>query len=234
MVFPLYDDNPFKRARLPYLTWGLIVLNVGIFLIEVSSPQATSRAIMASFGATPAVLARHLPQAGQVPPEFTLVSYMFLHGGWEHIIGNMIYLWVFGDDIEDALGPLRFLAFYLLTGIAAAVVFILVDTNSTTPLIGASGAVSGILAAYLLLRPCAKVSVFVLRAVVRVRAYWVIGGWVLLQLYQIVSKASDGVAYTAHGGGLIAGALLFLVMRPAGVHLFECVEQPGEGGAAAL
>jgi membrane associated rhomboid family serine protease len=100
-------------------------------------------------------------------------------------------------------------------------------------LIGASGAISGILAAYLMLRPCAKVSVFVLRVVVRVRAYWVIGGWVLLQLYQIANQANDGVAYVAHGGGLIAGALLFLVMKPAGVRLFECVEHPGEETAAA-
>lgn len=150
---------------------------------------------------------------------------MFLHGGWEHILGNMIYLWVFGDDIEDALGPLRFLAFYLLTGIGAGLFFAYLNPKSTMPLIGASGAISGILAAYLLLRPCAKVSVFVLRFVVRVRAYWVIGGWVLLQLYQIASQNDDGVAYVAHGGGLIAGALLFLVMRPAGVRLFECVEE---------
>src|SRR5262249_57205618 len=96
--------------------------------------------------------------------------------------------------------------------------------RSTMPLVGASGAISGILAAYLLLRPCAKVSVFVLRMVVRVRAYWVIGGWVLLQLYQIAHQADDGVAYVAHGGGLIAGALLFLIMKPANVAPFQCVE----------
>jgi len=101
------------------------------------------------------------------------------------------------------------------------------------PLVGASGAISGILAAYLLLRPCAKVSVFVLRVVVRVRAYWVIGGWVLLQLYQIANQTNDGVAYVAHGGGLIAGALLFLLMKPANLRLFECVEQPGEEGTAS-
>src|SRR5262249_38979019 len=152
---------------------------------------------------------------------------MFLHGGWEHILGNMIYLWVFGDDIEDALGPLRFLAFYLLTGIGAALFYTLLNRTSTVPLVGASGSISGILAAYLLVRPCAKVSVFVLRFVVRMRAYWVIGGWVLLQLYQIASQVNDGVAYVAHGGGLIAGVLLFLVMKPATVRLFECIEQPG-------
>jgi membrane associated rhomboid family serine protease len=233
MVFPLYDDNPFKRARLPYVTWGLIALNIIVFWIEIRSSEVGARAILASFGATPAAVAHQIPPAGPLPPALTLVSYMFLHGGWEHIIGNMIYLWVFGDDIEDALGPLRFITFYLLTGIAAALFFVFIDVKSTTPLVGASGAISGILAAYLLLRPCAKVSVFVLRVVVRVRAYWVIGGWVLLQLYQIASHTNDGVAYVAHGGGLIAGALLFLIMRPTGVHLFECVEHRDDAAATA-
>jgi membrane associated rhomboid family serine protease len=232
MVFPLYDDNPFGRAKPPLVTWGLIIVNVAIFLFEIRASDAGARAMIASLGATPALVAHQIPATGQLPPELTLVSYMFLHGGWEHILGNMVYLWVFGDDIEDALGSVRFLAFYLLTGIAAAIFFVLINVKSTTPLVGASGAISGILAAYLLLRPCAKVSVFVLRIVVRVRAYWVIGGWILLQLYQIASHADDGVAYVAHGGGLIAGALLFLAMRPAGVHLFECIEE-GNGRQAA-
>ena len=233
MVFPLYDDNPFARAKKPYVTWGLILVNLGIFLLEIRASDAGARALLASLGATPAIVAHQIPATGQLPPELTLVSYMFLHGGWEHLIGNMVYLWVFGDDIEDALGPLRFLAFYLLTGIAAGIFFVLINVKSTTPLVGASGAISGILAAYLLLRPCAKVSVFVLRIIVRVRAYWVIGGWVLLQLYQIANQTNDGVAYVAHGGGLIAGALLFLVMRPAGVRLLECVEHRDEQAAAS-
>jgi len=232
MVFPLYDDNPFKRAKVPYVTWGLILLNVGVFLFELGTTDNAVKALLASFAATPAAITHQVPPAGWLPPELTLFSYMFLHGGWEHILGNMIYLWVFGDDVEDALGHVRFVAFYVLTGIGAGLFFAWLNRTSTTPLVGASGAISGILAAYLLLRPCAKVSVFVLRFVVRVRAYWVIGGWVLLQLYQIANQANDGIAYVAHGGGLIAGALLFLVMRPANVRLFECVEQPGEEGAA--
>jgi len=232
MVFPLYDDNPFKRAKIPYVTWGLIVLNVGIFLFEVGATDDAAKALIASYAAIPAAITHQSPASGWLPPELTLVSYMFLHGGWEHILGNMIYLWVFGDDIEDALGHTRFVAFYLLTGIGAGLFFALLNRASSIPLVGASGAISGILAAYLLLRPCAKVSVFVLRMVVRVPAYCVIGGWVLLQLYQIANQASDGVAYVAHGGGLIAGAVLFLIMRPAGVRLFECDEQPGEEGTA--
>jgi membrane associated rhomboid family serine protease len=232
MVFPLYDDNPLKLPVPPLATWGLIALNIIIFLIQVSSDAATGRAIVASFGATPAALIREVPTTGALPPELTLVTSMFLHGGWDHLLGNMIYLFVFGDDIEEALGWMRFLVFYLACGVLAALGFIALDVHSTTPLIGASGAISGILAAYLMLRPCAKVSVFVLRVVVRVQAYWVIGGWILLQLFYFGSHPDDGVAYGAHLGGLVAGAALFWLMRPRTVELFECVEQPGEEGEA--
>lgn len=232
MVFPLYDDNPLKLPVPPLATWGLIALNVLIFLIQVSLDGPAERAVVASFGATPAALIRDIHATGSVPPELTLVTSMFLHGGWDHLLGNMIYLWVFGDDIEEALGWLRYLVFYLLSGVLAALGFIALDVHSTTPLIGASGAISGVLAAYLMLRPCAKVSVFVLRVVVRVRAYWVIGGWILLQLYYFGAHQQDGVAYGAHLGGLAAGAALFWLMRPRHVELFECIEQPGEEGEA--
>ena len=231
MVFPLYDDNPFKRARVPYVTWTLIVLNVVIFLYQVGVSEVAIKALIASFGATPAAVLHNAPQVGQVPAEVTLLTYMFLHGGWEHILGNMIYLWVFGDDIEDALGPVRFIIFYLAAGIAAAVGFAALNPQSTVPLVGASGSISGILAAYLLIRPCAKVSIFFLRMVIRVRAYWVIGGWIVLQLFYIASQANDGVAYSAHGAGLVAGAVLFLIMKPAGIRLLQCFEQPGEEAA---
>ena len=228
MVFPLYDENPFTLPRPPYVTWGLIALNVVIFLIEVSSDAQTTNAMLGSFAAVPAAITRDIHGTGNIPPELTLVTSMFLHGGWEHLLGNMVYLWVFGDDIEEAIGPLRFLIFYLLCGIAAALVFVAFNMHSSTPLIGASGAISGVLAAYLLLRPCARISVFVLRAVVRLRAYWVIGGWALLQLFLLSNKADDGVAYLAHVGGLVAGAILFLIMRPSGVQLFECIDREEE------
>jgi membrane associated rhomboid family serine protease len=230
MVFPLYDDNPFKLPRPPFVTWGLIAVNIIVFLVEIGSDE-TAKAILASFAANPAAIAHDVHTTGPVPPELTLVTSMFLHGGWEHLLGNMIYLWVFGDDIEEALGPFRFLIFYLLCGIAAALVFVAFNMHSTTPLIGASGAISGVLAAYLLLRPCARVSVFVLRVFVRVRAYWVIGFWALLQILLLSQNSDDGVAYLAHVGGLAAGAILFLVMRPAGVELFQCID-PAEEPAA--
>jgi membrane associated rhomboid family serine protease len=233
MVFPLYDDNPLKFRVLPWVTWGLIAVNIIIFLIEIGSDAATSKAILASFAVTPANITGNTQANGLIPADLTLITGMFLHGGWEHLLGNMIYLWVFGDDIEEALGPLRFVIFYLLCGIASALAFVALNMDATTPLIGASGAISGVLAAYLMLRPCAKVSVFILRAIIRVRAYWVIGGWALLQVVLLANKTDDGVAYLAHVGGLAAGALLFLIMRPSGVELFACrdeADQPAPAG----
>ena len=136
----------------------------------------------------------------------------------------MIYLWVFGDDIEEALGRVRFIVFYLFSGIFAALCFIAFNAQSTAPLIGASGAISGVLAAYLMIRPCAKVSVLVLRVVVRVRAFWVIGFWVVLQVFLFAhAGADDNVAYLAHLGGAVAGAALLLLMKPDGLRLFDCV-----------
>jgi membrane associated rhomboid family serine protease len=231
MVFPLYDHNPFKYPRPPVVTWGLIAVNIIIFLFEIGSGQST-QAILASFAANPAAITHDVQATGPVPPEVTLLTSMFLHGGWGHLLGNMIYLWVFGDDIEEALGSLRFLIFYLLCGIIAALVFVAFNMHSTTPLIGASGAISGVLAAYLLLRPCARVTVFILRIVLRLRAYWVIGAWALLQIFLLAQHSNDGVAYLAHVGGLVAGAILFVVMRPAGVELFECVDPADEPAPA--
>ncbi|HWB47355.1 MAG TPA: rhomboid family intramembrane serine protease [Hyphomicrobiaceae bacterium] len=228
MVFPLYDDNPFRHAIKPWVTWGLIALNVAIFIVEVTSTDAAAQAMITSWGVVPATITHYSPGAGGWTPPATLVTSLFLHGGWEHLLGNMIYLWVFGDDIEDALGRVRFLAFYLLCGIAASLAFVAFNPSSGQPLVGASGAISGILAAYLLLRPCARVSVFMFRFVVRVQAYWVIGAWVVLQFLSIASQANDGVAYMAHMGGLLAGALLFPLIRPMGVPLFQCIDTDAE------
>ena len=225
MVFPLFDENPFTKPKWPYVTWAIILLNVVIFVFQASAPDETQRAILASFAAVPAALSRDV-SSGMLP-ELTLVTSMFLHGGWEHLLGNMIYLWVFGDDIEEALGPLRYIVFYLGCGILAALAFVAFNAHSTVPLVGASGAISGVLAAYLMIRPCAKVSVFVVRVVLRVRAYWVIGFWVLLQVFFFASSdASDNVAYLAHLGGLVAGVVLLFGLKPDGLRLFQCI---GEG-----
>jgi membrane associated rhomboid family serine protease len=227
MVFPLYDDNPFERARLPYVTWGIIAVNLVVFLFTLGMTDAQQTALLEYFALIPGLYTFAVTH-WIWQPQTTLVTSIFLHGGWEHVLGNMVYLFVFGDDIEEKLGPLRFLIFCLLAGIAGGLAFVALDPRAMVPLVGASGAIAGVLAAYLMLRPCAEISVFVLRVVVRLRAFWVIGGWALLQLFSLAAQADDGVAYIAHIGGLAAGAGLFLVMRPPGVGLFECLE-PGAG-----
>jgi membrane associated rhomboid family serine protease len=136
----------------------------------------------------------------------------------------MLFLFVFGDDIEEVLGHWRFLAFYFACGIGAGLAFVLSDPKSTTELIGASGAVAGVIAAYLMFRPCEKVTCLLGIIPLRLRAYWVIGSWAVWQVIEAYSRSQDGVAYWAHVGGLITGAILFVVMRPAGVPLFECAQ----------
>jgi membrane associated rhomboid family serine protease len=222
MVIPLYDKDPFEAPYRPYVTWSLIALNLLAFFAELASPDTD--AVTAAWGVTPTAIT----SASVVAPWHayaTLFTGMFLHGGWLHLLGNMIYLQVFGDDIEEALGRGRFLFFYLLCGLFAALAYVASNASSSEPMVGASGAISGVLAAYLMLKPCAKVTVLLFWRPVRLQAMWVIGLWVGLQLFGIVAASTDDeVAYSAHFGGLIAGAVLFLLLRPSGVGLFECVE----------
>ncbi len=224
MVMPLYDDNPFTRPTMPVVTWGLIAVNVLVFLFQAGAPDEAVEWMTMSFGFTPAAFAHDAPQIGPLPSVLTLLTSMFIHGGLGHLLGNMLYLFIFGDDIEEVLGRLRFVVFYLASGVLSTLVYFAINVHSDVTLIGASGAISAILAAYLLLRPCAKVTALVLRFPVRVRAYWVIGGWIVLQVISLLANEKDGVAHVAHGGGLVAGVVLFALMRPAGVTLFECID----------
>ena len=228
MVMPLWDDSPLRLPRLPLVTWGLILANVLVFAVEAAAPPNVQASIDA-FALTPANITGASVNATAVPPYLTLVSYMFLHADFWHIAGNMIFLWVFGDDVEEAMGPLRFIAFYIGSGVLAALAFIVSAPHSQMPLIGASGAIAGVLAAYLMFRPCQKVSVFVpyiilwlvIRPVVRVDAFWVLGAWILMQFWAISVQTQDNVAYMAHVGGLVAGAALFPLLRYRSVRMFE-------------
>lgn len=232
MVMPLWDTNPFKRAVPPYVTFSLLALNIVIFLFEAGAVDS-GRAMIATFGVTPAALVRDINVSAAVPPSLTLVTSLFLHADFMHLLGNMVFLFVFGDDVEEALGRVRFIAFYLACGIVASLAYVWATPHSPIPLIGASGAIAGVLAGYLMFRPCQKVSVLVLRFFMRVDAFWVIGGWALWQLWQITAQAQDGVAYMAHAGGLVAGAILFPLMRLPGIHLFDCIEEREEPAAKA-
>jgi membrane associated rhomboid family serine protease len=230
MVMPLWDDSPLKLPKWPFVTWALLVANVLVFIVQ----SAVSPGLQAAFDAyamTPAAVTGALIVSNGPSPYLTLVSSTFLHADIFHLLGNMIFLWVFGDDVEEAMGPLRFLVFYFGSGVAAALAFVAAAPHSTIPLIGASGAIAGVLAGYLMFRPCQKVLVFipyfilwfVLRPVARLDAYWVLGGWAVIQLWHISVQSHDGVAYMAHIGGFIAGAILFPVLRYRAVRLFECI-----------
>lgn len=229
MVMPLWDHNPFKWPKPPYVMWSLIVINFAVFFIEALGWPDQMDQLDQMAGLVPAALTGR-GAAGPLPPLLTLFTSMFVHGNFMHVFGNMIFLFVFGDDIEEALGRWRFLGFYLASGVGAGLAFVLSDPSSTVGLIGASGAVAGVIAAYLLFRPCAPVTCLLGLIPLRLRAYWIIGFWAIWQFVDAASRTDDGVAYWAHVGGLITGAILFVVMRPPGVQLLECT-QPGNAAA---
>ena len=171
MFIPLHDTNPLKRIRFQYVTVALIVLNVAIYtFFETGWFFPLDDENTAAFAVIPAKLMAGGPTSGSIfatgafpiPERFTLISYMFIHGSWIHLLGNMLFLWVFGDNIEDAMGHLRFIMFYLMCGIFAAVLHSWMMPNSELPLIGASGAVAGVIAAYLILHPKVKVWILAL------------------------------------------------------------------------
>ena len=230
MFVPLHDTNPLKRIDFQYVTVGLILLNVAIFVVFQTGwviPLDEENA--AAFAVIPAKLMEGSSDAGTVfasgafmPERFTLITYMFLHGGWLHLIGNMLFLWVFGDNVEDAMGHLRFIMFFLMCGIFAAVVHAWMLPESELPLIGASGAVAGVIAAYFILHPKVKVWVLALwRIPIRITAAWALGIWILAQFASLLVETEENVAWWAHIGGLVAGATLILFMRRRGVILFD-------------
>jgi membrane associated rhomboid family serine protease len=218
-MFPIHDDNPTRR--LPIVTIALIAACVLIYFWQASlGPQAGAAAVY-SFGFIPALLftdAQLPPDLAVIPAGATLFSSMFLHGGFMHLAGNMLYLWVFGNNIEDVCGHLRFLAFYLACGVAAAFAQALPDPSSQVPMIGASGAISGVLGAYLLLFPHARVRVLIWFGLVWLRtvpAGWLLGFWFVFQLLSGLwsDPSQAGVAFWAHIGGFVAGMALIFVFR---------------------
>ncbi|MGV1014255.1 MAG: rhomboid family intramembrane serine protease [Methyloceanibacter sp.] len=230
MFVPLHDTNPLKRIHYQYVTVGLILLNVAIFVIFQTGwvvPLDDENTV--AFAVVPAKLMADGMEGGTMfasgafmPERFTLITYMFLHGSWIHLIGNMLFLWVFGDNIEDAMGHFRFIMFFLMCGIFAAVLHATMMPNSDLPLIGASGAVAGVIAAYLILHPKVKVWVLALwRIPIRITAAWALGIWIVVQVGSIFFESGESIAWWAHIGGLLAGATLILFMRRRGVILFD-------------
>jgi membrane associated rhomboid family serine protease len=223
-VIPLKDENPSRTF--PITTLLLIAANVIVFAYEATLPDSALQGLLLSFGAVPSRFRLHaLPASASAGTAWlTLLTSMFLHGGYLHLGGNMLYLWIFGDNVEDAMGHLRFLAFYLLCGSVAGLVQIVAMSTSRVPLVGASGAIAGILGAYVLLYPAARVRTlvvfFFLIRIVSIPAFFVLGFWFLLQLLSVPASSRSGVAFFAHIGGFLAGmSLIGLFQRRQGRRL---------------
>ncbi|MAZ34919.1 MAG: rhomboid family intramembrane serine protease [Thalassospira sp.] len=225
-MLPIKDNNPTTIT--PWVTYGLIAVNVVVFLLTVSLAPQSQFQVNLQYGAIPAILFGHAqlpPQLAVFPPGFeflSIFSAMFMHGGWMHIGGNMLYLWVFGNNVEDAMGHLRFLVFYLVCGIAAALGHGLLDTTSQIPMIGASGALAGVLGAYFLLFPKARVLVwFFWVFIFYVPAVAVLGLWIGMQFVNLSSGAEQGVAILAHIAGFFAGLVLIPFFKYRHIPLWQ-------------
>jgi len=226
-MIPLKDDTP--SARKAYVTISLIVACSTVFLWQRSLDASESRRAVAALGAIPAVLlgnARLPLDLEWIPRYGSLITSMFLHGGWLHLLGNMLYLWIYGDNVEDCMGRARYLLFYCACGIVAIFAQALFDPHSAYPIIGASGAISGVLGAYLLLFPRAKVLTLVLlpfffRAL-RLPAMLLLLLWFAVQLLSDLASQDGGasVAFRAHIGGFLAGMLLVPLLKRRDVPLF--------------
>jgi rhomboid family protein len=227
MLIPLRDDNPTRST--PVVSYGIIGACVLVYLWQATLGPSAGQAAVYALGLVPAVLLQGAslpPEIALIPPTATVFTSMFLHGGWLHLIGNMLYLWIFADNIEDSMGHGRFIVFYLLCGIAAALAQALPAPGSEIPMVGASGAISGVLGAYLILHPRAHVLVLVplgvFSQITRLPAVLVLGLWFLLQLIsEIGAPLGAGVAFRAHIGGFMAGMALIPFFKYRRVRLFE-------------
>ncbi len=222
---PIYDTNPLRNIRRPWVAWGLIVANIVVyFVVESGTAGSASDASVIAFGLFPAVFSGIDVSRAGVPDALTLVTYAFLHADFWHLAGNMIFLWVLADNVEDALGHVRFLVFYLLCAAGAGYVFVLSDPSASGPVIGASGAIAGTISAYLILHPHAKMWVLAFgRIPLRLSAVYVLGFWIVFQVFAVLTGTGmqGNVAWWTHLGGLVCGALLVLVMRRRNTPVFD-------------
>ena len=229
-MIPLHDDNPTEIT--PLLTIFFIVISVLVFFWQMSLGGQGNQAAVYSLGVIPAVLLNKEqlpPELALIPAELTVFTSMFMHGGFMHLAGNMLYLWIFGNNVEDAMGHVRFVIFYLLCGIAAVFGQVLQNPASEIPMIGASGAISGVLGAYLLLYPHARIMVLIplgfYAHMVRLPAGLVLGFWFVIQIASSLAADpnSAGVAWFAHIGGFIAGMALIPFFKRRQVTLLHPV-----------
>lgn len=229
MVIPLHDDNPTTTpAR---VTVGIMIACTIVYVLQhLLLSREGAVAVIYALGVIPALLTNpQFVDLGPVPPALTVVTSMFVHGGLLHLAGNMLYLWIFGNNIEEAMGHVKFAVFYLLCGIAAVAAQVLPNPASEIPMVGASGAISGVLGAYMLLYPRARVLLglplgFVIVEIGRWPAIWVLIAWFAMQLVMglfSLSSEPGGVAFGAHVGGFVAGCLLVTLFKRRGVPLWR-------------
>jgi len=219
-MIPIGDS--VRSRTFPYVNLAIIIANFLVFFYELALGNDVNSFLL-DWGLVPRLLTDYFDHPGDYPYRvlFTPITAMFIHGGWLHILGNMIFLWVFGDNVEDALGHVGYLLFYLLAGIAATTAQVWVDSNSYLPMVGASGAIAGVLAAYVVLYPRATIAtvIFPIFWAIPIPAFVLIGLWFLMQLLYGAAAigtavgASEGVAWWAHIGGFLAGLLLVWLFR---------------------
>jgi len=225
MFIPLHDANSLKRIKLQYVTLGLIAANVIVFLMTGLGAEQVSNAAVYGLGYIPSVVfdvAELQPGMVIVPEKLTYLTYSFLHGDIFHLGGNMLFLWVFGDNVEDALGHVKFLIFYLACAAAGAALHGVLAPDSQVPLIGASGAIAGVVTAYLILHPRVKIWILAFgRIPLRIPAYITLALWIAFQFVMFAAGGEDQISWACHIGGIIAGAVLVLILRNRNVPLFD-------------
>ncbi|MCV0352209.1 MAG: rhomboid family intramembrane serine protease [Nitratireductor sp.] len=231
MFIPLHDANSLRHINRQYVTLTIIAVNVIAYLITTVGGTDFAFAAAIGLGYIPSVaydLAVLPPELDLVPEPLTYITYTFLHGDLMHLGGNMLFLWVFGDNVEDALGHFRFLVFYLLCGVAGAYMHGFIAPASNAPLIGASGSIAGIVAAYLILHPRVKVWVLAFaRIPLRIPAFVLLALWIGFQFLMLVIDTENQISWAAHAGGILAGAVLVFILKRRDVPLFDrSIEKP--------
>lgn len=226
MFVPIMDDAPIRRIRRPWVNYAFMALSTLIYVVLQSGWFVDgNQTSVVSFGLIPSVLFGEavLPAGFQMAPAWaTLVTSLFLHGGLLHLVGNMLFLWVFGDNVEDDLGHARYALFLVLSGIGGGLAHAATTANPDAPLVGASGVVAGVVAAYLILHPQVKVWVLVFyRLPLRLRAFWIIGAWAAFQAGNALLAGESQVAFWAHVGGFLTGAVLVAPLKRPEVALFD-------------
>ncbi|MEO5805894.1 rhomboid family intramembrane serine protease [Devosia sp.] len=224
MVLPLHDDNPIRYVRFAYVAYGLMALNAVIYLFEASLSPAAFDQLTIDYSIIPIVVTNAYPNPLPWLPDWApLFTYGFLHADWLHLLTNMLFLWIFGDNVEDAMGHWRFLGFYLACTALGGLAHLASNLSDNTTLVGASGAVAGVMGAYILLYPHARVLVLariVIPIPLPIPAFWMLGFWIASQLFYVMIGSDEPVSWWAHLGGFATGLALAPLLKRRDVPLF--------------